>query len=234
MQIKERSDWDLGMFARFSVTVHFRNRICGGIPKSPDLIDGWISSIINSKSKVRSLTEETRDKMISGAIQAETIAVMEPEEDAADHAWCGFAKPDGLAIAGRQVKAGLKEAASILSGKTQIWGFKSKMADHVFVEDDWVLLGVDEPSGMDEGPVHVTSRFGEPQTALKRHDYVERPQITFTIKAIDQPLKDKKKNDIHPKAYLQLCLELLQELGLGANRSQGWGRFDVVSCEAID
>lgn len=233
VKIKSRADWPTELFTEIPVTLQIRDRICGGIPKDPDVIRAWITAILHNQSKVRTMAEETKAGLEDGTIEAKTkeeMGVSEEDMDAiTQSAWNGFKKSGELFIEGRQVKAMLKESANILSKKTTIWALKSKIADHFFVSEDHIPLGVTEPSGYMEGTVHVTDRYGEPQSALKRTDYVSQPQISFTVKALDDPFKDKAKNTWAPAAVLELLLEYAQELGLGAERSQGYGKFTNVS-----
>ena len=144
--------------------------------------------------------------------------------------WVGFKHDEaGLYIEGRQVKAMLKEAASVLRVRFDIAAFKSKVAERLYVTDQRIHLGVSEPTGSDERPIHVQTPQG-PRSALKRSDYVDNAQLKFTIKALDDPMKTiREKNKVLPSAYVPALLEYASENGLGADRSQENGKFSVDS-----
>lgn len=165
-----------------------------------------------------------------------------------------------------QVKAMHKEAANILKDLLDISGFKSKVAERVFVREDRVHLGRMQADGSNEAFLHVMTPQGQ-RNALKRVDYAVRPLIKFTLKVLNEsiatktpdkeaikaqeqepvddnttdkaPAKKKKakavpKKKIKPIDYLKYIYEYACEGGLGADRSQGHGKFDLVSIEQIE
>jgi hypothetical protein len=88
------------------------------------------------------------------------------------------------------------------------------------------------PDGSEESPVHAMTPQG-PISALKRVDYVETPTLTFTIRALKTPLVTKAKDKIAPQAYVRTILEYCQDGGLGADRSQGYGKFLVEEFKVV-
>ncbi len=192
------------MWRHHTVTLQFRDKIAGGIPKSTGMIEGWL----NARNKPE-LIDQTAEEM--GDQLDETIDTM----------WTGFKSDEkGLYIETRQVKAMFKEAANVIRHAIGFKGFmRARIAEKVFIYPDKVYLGVTEPSGREEKPIHVMTRQGL-RSALKRYDYVERPRITFNLKVLDDgQITDKHLGDI---------LEYAQDAGLGADRSQGMGKFDLV------
>jgi CRISPR/Cas system CSM-associated protein Csm4 (group 5 of RAMP superfamily) len=144
-------------------------------------------------------------------------------------AWNGFKSDDkGIYIEGRQVKAMLKESANIVKSKVDMTALKARISERVFVVEDRIHLGTDTPSGVHDSVVHAMTAQG-PISALKKSDYVNTPTISFTLKVLDEPLVTKtKKNKITPSAYLPLLLNVAAEQGLGADRSQGYGKFSFT------
>ena len=196
------------MWRHYTVTLQFRDKIVGGIPKSAEMIVGWL------KARKRSeLIDQTIEEM--GDQLDETIDTM----------WTGFkADEKGLYIETRQIKAMFKEAANIIRHAIKFQGFmRARVAEKVFIYPDRVYLGVAEPSGWEEKPIHVMTRQG-PRNALKRYDYVEKPRITFNLRVLD--------DDTFTDEHLEAILEYAQEGGLGADRAQGMGKFDVVEFKA--
>ena len=240
----------LQLWLYFRVTLQLRRYLCGGIPKSPDVIDGWIDTVLKDESRVRSLLARLRAEhgvaegdtdAATAALQAETMAGMGVTE--ADRellkktAWNGFkANGQGIYYEGRCAKGALKEWASVLSSLVDVWGLKNRVAERIFVLEEEIPLGAREPAGSYESIVHLQDRFGNDISALKRTDYVDRPALTITLKILDVAYTSRKDADKKTKTYspahlLGLLLKVGEEEGLGAERGQGHGRFDVVSVE---
>ena len=96
-----------------------------------------------------------------------------------------------------------------------------------------VYLGRKEPDGQEEGPIHVQTAQG-PRTAIKRVDYVEDVSLSFEVWTLKkQNNSDAEKKRHIGKEDLEKMLALAQENGLGADRSQGSGKFDVIEFLAV-
>ena len=211
-----------GLYDKYRVTIQMRDWICGGMPKNPDMIETWIKARTGHDDEQ---TEEQTKEAVEALIESETEAC-----------WTGFSGDEnGLFIWCRQIKAMFKEAATMLrvtvtkKGSKQILqhGFEIKATDG---HDRRVYLGVKEPSGSEEGPIHVTTPQG-PRTALKRFDYVEKARIQFEVWVLKTDAREKRH--VGEKELIKM-LTFAQENGLGANRSQGYGKFDVVEFSKID
>ena len=192
------------MWKKYRVIIQIRERIVGGIPKSTKLIEGWLKS-----RRMADLVEQTAKEM--GDQLDETIK----------GTWTGF-KSDktGLYLEARCVKALLKEAANVIRKLIKFKGFmRARVAERVMVNPSRIYLGVKKPTGNEERPIQVWAG-GRPQSAFKRFDYVERPALQFDLWLLDDGVITEK--------HLCQLLEYGQQAGLGANRSQGEGKFDVV------
>lgn len=225
-KFKKDSDWK--PFNRFAVKLCLVD-IVGGIPKNPKLIEGWVNATNKDK------TEEERKAII----EATREELPDLSDDVVEKTSVGFKSDEnGLYIEGRQLKAMLKEAGNIIKniapGKkkvkkemvegTGITNLKNKVADQMFVEEVKVHLGREKPDEIEERPIHVMTAQG-PRDALKRVEICYGCEIGFTISL-------RRESEITRDTMFAI-LDYNQMLGLGADRSQGRGRFEVLSVEAI-
>lgn len=135
-----------------------------------------------------------------------------------------------LHLEGRQIAAMLKEALMCAVGAGHIdatkWGRTSKGAkgffvEHCFVEEENVYLGVTEPDEIVQGFVHTFRGTG-----IKLEERVQNVHLKFTIIAdfdFDARMRD----------FYGILLSMAEKNGLGASRSQGWGRFSTVRFERV-
>lgn len=209
------------------------DRICGGIPSDPKVAKGWLESKLGAKDDL--IRDMVAEVMAERGISAEEAADV---VDIRKHL-NGFKRTqDGLLyIEGRQVKAMLKESANIRwPYPVVVWGpngrrkaasekgqgrgklSSSFFAEHVFVQEDVISLGVTEPTD-------IIQRF--PQTwrgsAIQYEEYVDECEIGFTV-ATDYPFTEEEW------AMVWLTAE---QNGLGATRSQGYGRFKVTQWKRV-
>lgn len=135
-----------------------------------------------------------------------------------------------LFIEGRQIKAMLKEAAMIGVGSGHIdgtkWGKTSKsmkgfLVEHLFVEEERVGLDITEASAISQSFVHTWRGAG-----IKLEEQVHDAIVRFTMVA-DWNFLDKDK-DFFGKVFA-----IAEKNGLGASRSQGFGRFSTVGFKRI-
>ncbi|MDI6814447.1 MAG: hypothetical protein QMD10_13085, partial [Desulfitobacteriaceae bacterium] len=205
------------LFRKYRVKIQFSDRILGGVPKAKELIQGWLRARGVKAEDVKELAEK---------VEEEVEAV--PKEELEMAAWTGFKRDDeGLYIEERQVKACLREAASTLA-LTKIRGFRDAVNHGVFTQPDKIHLKrkgqlIKEPDGYEEGPIHVMGPRG-PRTALKRQDYIEEAEAEFTLLVAGSTIAEKD---------LQQMMELGQYIGLGASRSQGYGKFTLVEFKPV-
>jgi hypothetical protein len=199
----------------YRVEIAMRQELCGGMPKNPDLLKGWIAAT----------TEHDDATTTEQEAEARTVLLQPTEEKS----WNGFPGDEkGLFVWARQVKALFKECATMLRvtttkiGSKQIFqhGFEIKGSEKA----DRIYLGKTEPDGMREGPIHVQTAQG-PRTALKRVDYVLGVRLRFEVWVLHTEGGEKRHVG---EEELRRMLTFGQENGLGAERSQGHGKFDVI------
>jgi len=223
---------EAGFFTRYLARIQLREKLMGGTPKNPKLIEGWL----RSKAGVTA-DEEVRMMMVRTLI--ELGAELDPGETdmakitAASEAMAGVKQTNGfkrngtsLYIEGRQVKAMLKESINALFAGEEKWGKTKKgpknfAAEHVFIADERISLGTEEPSGVEFVIGHLTGPGG-PRATVGYVEYVYQPILGFTV--LCDPVAEGQVTDDH---WRRIWLHA-QENGLGAMRSQGHGRFNVI------
>ncbi len=223
---------------RLEVTLQLREWLVAGKPKSLDAA--------NAMLKARGLEEhiEAVAEIEDPEIKAQAI-----ERVRSDEGLCEFSRRPGrpgLWLPVNNIKAGIKENWSVLGLMNDVRGSRKALAEGIFVfgadswetasEDrDWIYLGAEEDLGMVDGNAFFTAVSHSvgpkgPVSSIKRHEFVVRPQIRFDMyiaqfKAVEDKLSD---DDI------AAMLTHFAEHGLGACRSQGYGRFDVVQVRELE
>jgi len=196
------------------------NRLVGGIPSDPKVAEGWLRTKLGEDKDdlIRSMVAEVMAERKIDVEEATAIVDMKKHLN-------DFKKDDqlGLYIEGRQVKAAIKEAANIRWPKER-WGPSRKgtlsfFAEHVFVQEDRIFLDTDEPTGIAQRFVHTWRGSG-----IQYEEYVDNAFVSFTV-ATD--------HDFAEKEWALLWLTGEQQ-GVGATRSQGYGRYEVIGWERID
>jgi hypothetical protein len=257
-----RSISDKSVFAAYRPTIYSHNyeasiyvgRLIGGIPSKPSVVEGWIRKSLGEQSSdlLRQMVAETiqqrygldpanldrpeiLDKAIAEVAHKSNLNGFKRDPDRLIDPATGKPFGDGipdyktdgeLYIEGRQVKAALKEAANIRwpwekgKGKTFAGkGAKSFVAEHVFVLDDRCYLGVDRPDDIQERFVHANQGPG-----IAREEYVENVEVSFSVTS-DWAFTDSEWAELWLTAELQ---------GVGATRSQGFGRFAVTRWDRVE
>lgn len=197
--------------------------LAGTIPSDARVAEGFLKKKLGMDAE-RQLQDMVGELMVDRGITAE-MAMKEAND--LKHL-VGFKRDDnGLYYEGRQLKAALKEAASIAvaSGKlsSRGWGTTNKglqafSAEHIFVVEDRLYLGVDEPSGVIQSfPKNRITR----QTGIQYTEYVTDAKINFTV------WSDWKFSQ---EDWAMIWLTGEQQ-GIGGSRSQGFGRYQVVRWE---
>jgi len=200
--------------------------LVGGTPKDPEMIKGWLGATC------KAMAQEERAKIVEAKVEA-MAQVVEEEVEATGTTF--LSDPElGLYIEGRQLKAMLKEAANIMrstvpskkkDGERGIANLKSKMADHVFVDEYRVFLNRQKVDKTIQRPIHIEDGPRGPRSAIKVSDIVENVELEFTIRRL--------RHGEVPEAALYLCLHYCENLGLGADRSQGFGKFKVLDVQKL-
>lgn len=199
----------------YAVTIVARRRICGGTPRNKELIKSWVEATTgHADEETEKLTQADLDLLVN---------------DTAEKSWIGFFEDEkGLLLQARQIKACLKQSATVLGITKQKRGSKQILAEGMEVKapngGDRIYLGVKVASGTHENAIHVMTAQG-PRTALRRMDYVTKPTLKFEVWILKTAAQETRHIG---QDELVDILRHAQENGLGASRSQGEGKFDVV------
>jgi hypothetical protein len=227
------------VYTRYAVTLVMRDRLMGGIPKDPTIVEAWLrqkAGITNRTEDLRQFMLRTLSELghpVTPEMSWEEIEELSERVSAVRHTQ-GFKSDErGLYIESRAIKAMIKECVSILypyQAPNQVgrWGPTRKaalnfVAERVFVEPDRVYLGRERPDGVELFIGHTTGPQG-PRSNLTYHEYVERAELQFELLVA---------GDLVPHEAWPRIWALAQENGLGALRSQGYGRFDVTRFDRV-
>lgn len=196
--------------------------IAGGTPSDPDTAEAWIRSKVEDKEqRVRQLIAET---------MVEKQMTLEQATDSVNKLrhLNGFRRDEnGLFIKGYHVKAAIKEAASVAAGSGKVdlrgWGVTKKflnsfVAEHIMVPDEKIYLGREEPDDVSQS-FPENKRIG--QRGIQMTEFCNDVDISFRV------ISDW---DFTDENWAMIWLTG-QEQGLGACRSQGFGRYKVTSWE---
>ena len=223
-----------GAWRKLRVIIQLREWLMAGKPASLDAA--------NAMLKARGLED-----------QMEAVAdIVDPDERAkaaeriaTDEGLCEFSRRQGrpgIWMPSNNIKAMLKENWSVLGLRQKVRGSRGALAEGLFVwgvapshvdandpvEREWVYLG-QEPTGVHTAVSHSIGPSG-PVHAIKRHEYVDKARIEFDVIIASANSVNEKISDDE----LAATLVHASEHGLGACRSQGFGRFHIVSVEEID
>lgn len=207
---------------RFAGTLHI-GCIAGGTPTDPKVAEGWLKSKlgVDKDDLIREMVAET---MVERGVTADEAAKLVSTLKHLN----GFKRDEqGLFVEGRQLKAALKEATSVAVAAGKLngrgWGKTNKgllsyLAEHVFVVEDRLYLGVTEATGVNQRFV-ATFRG----TGIQYEEYVESAKVDFTVMC---------DHDFSEKEWAAIWTAGEQQ-GLGASRSQGFGKYEVVRWDRI-
>lgn len=224
-------------FSAYQVEIQIRDRICGGVPMDAKTIEGWIRSKmgLSDETETRRKVAKTLEEL--GYDLPENLADEQLEEAiekvVGEKHTNGFKRDqNGLYIEGRQLMAMFKEEVNILYAGER-WGPtkkgpKSFVAERVSVPTEKVYLGRTEADGVHLFVGHVTGPAG-PQATLTRYQYCEQPTMSFIIYVLrTRAGKDTVDPDEWPFIW-----RAAQENGMGALRSQSFGKFWVTGFTKI-
>lgn len=213
---------------RYNATITVTN-LAGGVPTDPRVAEGWLrTKLADKEDLIQDLVAQT---MVERGITADEAVT---EVDKLKHL-NGFKRNQhGLYIEGRQLKAAIKEAAGVARAAEKLkmkWGATNKgvlgfVAEHIMVvEDTLPLYHPDSNVPVTEASRVLQSFPKNPrtgQTGIQYTEILEQASFDFTI------IADYKFSD---QEWQMLWLTGEQQ-GIGASRSQGFGRYEVTRWEA--
>lgn len=246
-----------GLYLRYKVALEFTTQLEGGVPTQPEMVKTWMRARLAKAG--RKVTDEELQKMVDetiGHLPKEVIETAAEDEVEKRGLWNTFLRDATGApvMEARCIKAFFKEEANILKellateAKLQNRGskkmkdgvtekslyntmYRSKVAEQLFVEGillpftrDGVKLS--DVDGRSEKPIHVMTMQGE-RHAIKRYDFINPGvSIEFVVRIL--------REGVVTEHDLLRMLEHGQDNGMGSGRSQGSGRFRVLSVEELE
>jgi hypothetical protein len=218
----------------YRVAWQFRNRLCGSIPQSPDLIKPWLAA---RAPKAVPAAVVAGDAPTLDDLEAEVLESLPTVEEAVEERiTLGFQQNQtGLYLREGTIKAHLKDCARQLMKPLDFRNLRSHVADALYLEADEIqILRKDRPvtthDGDYEQAVHVMTPRG-PRNSLKRIRYIDQPSIAFDFRVLKKRLTDpthRKEEEV-----LEALFDYGSIHGYGGERGMGMGRYSWT-LEAIE
>lgn len=197
--------------------------LAGGVPSDPKVAEGWIRTKmgLTAEQQIQDMVAKTMEERGLSQADAEVAVAMNKHLN-------GFKRTsDGeLYLEGRCAKAMLKEAFSVAVDTQKIkprgYGLNSRkgvlsfVAEHVFVLENDLLTGRKEADHITQKFVHTFRGSG-----IQYEECLKDVSLTFTVVS---------DYDFTEEEWAMVWLTAEQE-GLGASRSQGFGRFTMKRWE---
>lgn len=177
------------------------------------------------------LLHRAPSKAPGGAMPLDELTEIVQQEVGADEeyqpGWSTFKTDDsGIYYEGRCIRGHIKDCALQVAGFfPETKNFRAKLVNRVYVADSKIRLTRDgqaltKVDGYETRYIQVMTRQG-PRSAIKWIDYVDSPAIAFRVRIM--------ADNIIRLEHLHAVLDYGSIHGLGAERSQGWGRYKVVA-----
>ena len=220
----------------YKIELQVDGQFGGQIPRSEDEIRAMLEHRMPGKKP-----EDARpiDELV-GEVTSQ-VDVQDPEDDNYVPGWSTF-KHDAegkLQYEGRCIRGHLKDCAlQVKEFYPEIKNFRSKVVNRLYVANDLIpltsseLVPFTEPEGTETRYIQVMTRQG-PRSAIKYIDYILDPYLTFNIKLLNDTRDPKKVKDIITIEHIKSILEYGSIHGMGAERSQGWGRYTISNITEI-
>ncbi len=221
---------------RFAGEIHIQ-QLMGGTPSDPKVAEGWLKAKMGI-TKEDIIARAVAEVMAERSVDQET-ALQEIEKRRHLNGFRRDLEDGRLYIEGRHLKAAIKEAASVaraVNGLDSRYGATKKgtlsfVAEHIVVVEDRLFIDrvneqtrksepATEPSGILQSfPRNPITR----QTGIQYTEYVEGATVGFTIVS-DYEFSHAEWATIWTTGGNQ---------GIGASRSQGYGRYVVTRWDPL-
>lgn len=250
IRAKTKHEWSMLLqkvreehWRRIEVTIQLREWLMAGKPAD---LDAAIAML-----KARDLEDQIEavsapiDALVAGASELEDphLRAQAAERVSTNQGLCDFVRRPGhpgLWIPANNIKAGFKENWSVLGRMNEVRGSRKAIAEGVFIfcanswempsaERDWIKVGEEGDQKIHVSVSHNQGPKG-PVSSIKRNEYVVRPIIKYDMYiAKYAAVEDKLSDDDIAKALIHF-----QEHGLGASRSQGYGKHDILEIRPLE
>lgn len=212
--------------------------IAGGVPVNPEVLKGHLERRIVAAGGgipdsliLDQVREVMQERGLDPSQMGEAI-----DEVAKLKGLVGFRRDEkkGFWIPGANLKACLVESASIAAAEGRIkakgWGQTSHnkgivswLKEHLFVEENELYFGVDEPTEVLQSFIHKMTPKG-PSSAV---------QMTEILRDVDLPFTVETDHDFPADDWGAIWVTA-ERNGLGAMKSQGYGTFEVREWAVVE
>jgi hypothetical protein len=204
------------MWKKYEVQLQFTTPFASSTPKNPKDIEAMLEARMPSKPPENAMPIPELAEQIAGEVEA---------TEEVERGYATFKRDDnGLYYEARCVRAHIKDCANQLQGILGIKALKAKVANRVYVEPAKIYLGKSEPDGNEVRIIHAMTMKG-PRSSLKTIDYVVDAKLSFTLRVLEDGVIDR---DI-----LEAIFEYGGTHGIGQERSQDWGKYELVKLEEV-
>jgi len=213
---------------RYSGKLHCHS-IAGGVPRDEKVALGHIKRKMDAPDNL--IRNEVANMMLEQNLDAGDAA----EALAGVKGHIGFRKDptQGLWIPGAHLKAAMREAGNIAVAAGRIkkggWGLHSNnrgilswLAEHVFVMEDRLYLGTNQPSETVQSFIAKITPKG-PVSAIQYTDVVYDAKVDFTVET-DWEFEEEDWAAIWQTG---------ERNGLGSARKMGYGRYEVTQWKRL-
>jgi len=213
------------MWKKYEVELKFTTPFATSTPKNPKDIEAMLIARAPSDAELRR-RKEAGEEITPIDELAEQVAEEVEATEEVERGYATFKRDEnGLYYEARCVRAHIKDCANQLQGFLGIKALKSKVANRVYVEPAKIYLGKAEPDGSETRIVHAMTMKG-PRSSLKTIDYVDKPVLKFQLKVLDDRVISEE--------ILRAIFEYGSEHGMGQERSQDWGKYELARLEEIE
>jgi len=206
-----------GMWKKYEVELQLTTQFASSTPKNPLDIEAMLKARIPSKPPEDPIPLPELADQIAEDVEA---------DEEVERGYATFKRDEnGLYYEARCVRAHIKDCANVLQKLLGKKALKSKVANRVYIEPAKIYLGKSEPDGNETRIVHAMTMKG-PRSSLKTIDYVDKPVLKFILKLMDD---GEITQDI-----LEAIFEYGGEHGMGQERSQDWGKYELRKLQEVN
>ena len=225
------------MWKLYTVSLQVNGPFAASIPHTEKEISAMLEHRMPNKKPDGAAWNAENMGEVASSIAEKRNKDQEEPEDGWLPGWAGFLRDDGgIYYEGRCIRGHMKDCALAIKEMDGIKGtknFRSKFVQRVYIDRtpfDKILLydnngeRITEPHGMQERFIQVMTARG-PRSSIKYVDYVDNPRFSFGLKVLEDGIIELK--------HLEAILEYGGTHGLGQERSQGWGQYDILNIEEV-
>lgn len=215
------------MFVKFNCTIRFRDKVYGGVPKSREIIQNYVRGKYGSDDTTLMETDVDLD--------------MEEETEKITNV---FRCDDrGIYIGSYQVKAAIKQYASLCRFTVKKRGTKQTVKESLFVKgrigDEFTgeKIYFQELATKADGTDDIAGQVSTPQgqrSILKASEFMLRRTLQFEVWILDVRVGTTAASKDLTADDLRFCLEFGQECGIGSNRTYESGKYNLLVYEQFE